>query len=230
MDNYYEHLSLSADELFDAEWVYGSGGKKYLKAKISFNDDQKHVLTTSYYYPKKPYGSLMCMCMSNDSCQKFFQTMQRYKKGGYKEMLPYIEHSWPRLVRSIKNGWEKHSFDVCSLNKVHDFENPSRPFVWVFCKSLSWMPTPESFEDEPDESKAEELMNSLLILTEEITKIDKEIDSGLKTEDKIKIELVRARNGLLAGIALGAFRSFISDIPDITSALLENNPEEVISF
>ncbi len=231
MDNYCEDLSLWADDILDAEWVYGSNGKKYIKARISFKNDRRHVLLTCYFYPKRPYGSYLCMCMSDDICQKIFQNMQRYKKWGYKEMFPYIENSWPRFTRAIKNGWEKRSYDVCSLNKIHDFENPSRPFAWAFCKSLSWMPTLETFEDDPeDESKGEEMMNAIESMIEELSIIDNELQSDLKFKDRAMIELIRARNGLIGGLFLGAIHTVAHDLPDVTSALLENNPEEILSF
>lgn len=231
MDNYCEDLSLGTDEILDAEWIYGSSGKKYIKFRASMKNDQRHVLITCYFYPRKPYGSYLCLCMSDDVCQKMFQGMQRYKKWGYKEMFPYFENSWPRFTRAIKNGWEKRSYDVCSLNKVHDFENPSRPYAWAFCKSLDWMPTLESLEDGPDdESDAEELSNALMSMVEELSTIDSEVQSGIKFKDRAMIELIRARNGLMAGIFLGGIRAIASDLPDFTSALIESNPEEIISF
>lgn len=230
MDIYLKDISISADEILDAEWVYGPNGKKYLKARMSVKNDNRHILLTYYFYPKKPYGSYMCLSISYDSAQKFFQVMQRYKKWGYREMLPYIANSWPKLVRALKNGWEKRSYDICSLNKVHDFENPSRPFAWAFCKSLSLMPTPETFENDPEGPDGEELFTALQNLIEEVTAIDKELESDLKWEDKAKIELIRARNGLVAGLLLGGFRAFMGDFPDIVDSLVTSSSEEVITF
>lgn len=231
MDNYFENLDLRADDIDSAKWIYGPNGKKYIKYNISFKNASRHVLTTCYFYPKKPYGSYLCMCMSEDICQKIFQSIQRYKNRGYKEMFPYLQNSWPRLTRAVKNGWDKRPYDVCSLNKIHDFENSSRPFAWAFCKSLSFMPTLEFFEDGPlNDSDGEEIMNAMESMLEELGVIYKELQTDLSFKDKAMIELIRARNGLVAGVFLGALRSVIRDLPDVTSALLENDPSEIITF
>ena len=172
-----------------------------------------------------------CAC----ACQmifvkKYFRICNAIKNGDTKKCF-HIENSWPRFTRAIKNGWEKRSYDVCSLNKIHDFENPSRPFAWAFCKSLSWMPTLETFEDDPeDESKGEEMMNAIESMIEELSIIDNELQSDLKFKDRAMIELIRARNGLIGGLFLGAIHTVAHDLPDVTSALLENNPEEILSF